>query len=153
MALTASLKGVLARSYSDTNSLRQLRRFPVSGQRTSIVRQRVLRTPANAISQRGRKGGTMGNLSTLMVLLVVWGGFTVILVGLVIFRAVAGIHEENQLFLGNPVAALKNEQVETMKRIKSLDLFIKGFGIVSGALLLLIAALWIYQGIYGAAPG
>jgi len=118
------------------------------------LRQRLLRFPANAIVQRRtEKGGTMGNVSTLMVLGIVWGGFTVILVGLVIFRAVAGIHEENQLFLGNPVAALKNEQVETLKRIKSLDLFIKGFGVVSGALLLLIAALWIYQGIYGQSPG
>ena len=95
----------------------------------------------------------MNGLSPLMLLWIVWSAITVVLVGLVIYRAVVGIHEEDQLFLNRAETAPEQEQAATLKRIKSLDLFIKVFGIVSGALMLSIAAVWVYQGIYGQASG
>lgn len=91
--------------------------------------------------------------SPLMVLWIVWSFVTVVLVGLVIYRAVVGIHEEDQLFLNQPQSASEQEQVATLRRIHYLDVFLKGFGILSGGLLLIIAAMWVYQGFYGQAPG
>ena len=87
--------------------------------------------------------------SLLSTLLVVWVGFTVVLIGLVIYRALVTIHEEDQLFLDRAEAALEREQAQTLARIKHLDPFVKGLTIVSGALILIIAAVWLYRGLYG----
>ncbi len=94
----------------------------------------------------------MENVSLLMILIVMWGGITVVLIGFVIYRAVVGIHEEDQLFLDRAETSLEREQAETLKQIGRLDIFIKGFGIVSGSLLLVIAAIWVYRGLFGAPP-
>ena len=95
----------------------------------------------------------MNGLSPLMLLWITWSAVTVVLVGLVIYRAVVGIHEEDQLFLNRAQTAPEMEQALTLKRIHHLDLFIKGFGILSGVLLLVIAAIWVYGGFYGKMPG
>jgi hypothetical protein len=91
----------------------------------------------------------MNGFSPLTLIGILWSVVTVILLATIIYRAVVGIHEENQIFLDRAEAALEKEQVETLKRINTLDGFIKGLGIVSGALLLIMAAIWFYQGMYG----
>lgn len=88
-------------------------------------------------------------MSGLMMMLVVWGVLTVILIGLIIYRAILGTHEEVQVFLDRAEAALENEQIEVLKRINRLDPVIRWFGIASGGLLLIMTAWWIYQGLYG----
>ena len=95
----------------------------------------------------------MNGLSPLMLLWITWGAITVVLVGFVIYRAVVGIHEEDQLFLSQAQTAPEIEQFQTLKRIHQLDIFIKVFGILSGILLLVIAAIWVYEGLSGQAPG
>ena len=95
----------------------------------------------------------MNGLSPLMLLWITWSAVTVVLVGLVIYRAVVGIHEEDQLFLNQAQTAPEIEQSHTLKQIHRLDLFIKGFGILSGVLLLVIAAIWVYGGFYGQPAG
>ena len=95
----------------------------------------------------------MYGLSPLMLLWVTWSAITGVLVVLVIYRAVVGIHEEDQLFLNQAQTAPEMEQVQTLKRIHHLDHFIQGFGILSGVLLLAIAGLWVYGGFYGQMPG
>ena len=91
----------------------------------------------------------MVGFSPLTLLTGFWSVVTVVLLALFIYRAVVGIHEENQLFLDRAEAALEQEQVETLKRIRVLDRYLKVIGIVSGVLLLAMAGLWVYQGIYG----
>jgi len=91
----------------------------------------------------------MDGMSPLAVLGILWCVVTVIMLALVIYRAVIGIHEENQLFLDRAEAALEQEQVATLKRIKAIEGFIKLLGIASGALFLVVAAIWVYQGLYG----
>jgi hypothetical protein len=95
----------------------------------------------------------MNGLSPLMLLWITWSAITVILVLLIIYRGVVGIHEEDQLFLGRAEAAMEKEQAETLRQIHRLDFAVKAFGAVSGALLLVIAGLWVYGGLYGQAPG
>ena len=95
----------------------------------------------------------MNGLSPLMLLWITWSAITAVLVVLVIYRAVVGIHEEDQLFLNQAQTSPEIEQFRTLKRIHHLDLFIKGFGILSGVLLLVIAAIWVYGGFYGQTPG
>ncbi len=95
----------------------------------------------------------MNSFSPLILLWIAWSAITVVLVVLVIYRAVVGIHEEDQLFLNRAQTAPEIEQAETLRRIHHLDLFIKGFGILSGVLLLVIAAIWVYGGFFGQTPG
>jgi len=91
----------------------------------------------------------MFGVSLLTTLLIVWGVLTVALIGLLIYRAMIGLHEEDQIFLDQAGAALEKEQVETLAHINRLDPFVKGLAIASGGLLLIIAAVWVYRGLYG----
>jgi hypothetical protein len=93
----------------------------------------------------------MDGYSPLALLGILWGAITVVLVALVIYRAIVGIHEDDQLFLARAGAAPEKEQTRTLKRIRVLDAWIKRFIIVSGFLLLILAGIWFYQGFYGPA--
>lgn len=84
-----------------------------------------------------------------MLLVMVWSAITVVLIGLALYRAIVGIHEEDQIFLDRAEDSLQQEQVETLKRIDRLDIFIKAFGVASGSLVLVIAAIWVYRGLFG----
>jgi hypothetical protein len=91
----------------------------------------------------------MNGLTPLEMLAIAWGAVTAVLLALVIYRTVVGFHEESQIFLDRAEAALAQEQVVTLKRINSLDHYIKGIGLLSGVLLLVMAAIWLYVGFYG----
>jgi hypothetical protein len=96
----------------------------------------------------------MEGSSALTFLVTAWSAVTVVLVGLFIYRSVVGIHEDNQIFLDSAEAALENEQVATLKRIRVLDRYLKITAVLSGALLLLMAGIWVYNGINaGQLPG
>jgi hypothetical protein len=81
-------------------------------------------------------------------MMVVWGVLTSVLIVLIIYRALLNVHEEDQLFLSRGEAAMAQEQVEVLKRIDRVDPLIRWVGIASGALLLFIAGLWLYQGLF-----
>ena len=91
--------------------------------------------------------------SLISTLLVIWGIITVALVVVVIYRATVGIHEEDQLFLDRAESALEKDQVDTLARINQLDPILKGLAIASGGLLLVIATVWLYRGLYGPPMG
>ena len=88
-------------------------------------------------------------MSSMMLLLIVWGVLTAVLLGLLIYRALLTVHEEDQIFLDRAEAALEREQLEVLKRIGRLDPMVRWLGAVSGALLLFLVVWWIYQGLYG----
>ncbi len=95
----------------------------------------------------------MDGFSPLTMLLGFWSVVTVVLLALFIYRAVVGIHEENQIFLDRAEAAMEQEQVETLKRIRVLDRYLKIVGVISGILLLAMAGVWLYQGMYPTMTG
>jgi hypothetical protein len=84
-----------------------------------------------------------------MLALSVWGVLACILMGLVIYRAILGNHEEDQLFLDRAEAALEQEQLEVVRRINRVDPVIRWLGIAAGGLLVLIFAWWILKGFFG----
>ena len=91
----------------------------------------------------------MMGVSLFSLMLAVWGGLTVLLIGLLIYRALVGIHEEDQTFLDRAEAALEQEQVEVQQRIRRLDPIIKWLAIASGTLILILVGVWLYRGLYG----
>ena len=93
----------------------------------------------------------MLGVSLFTLAFFIWGGLTAVLLAFLIYRAIVGIHEEDQIFLDSAEAALEQEQVEVLRRIGRLDPIIKGLAIASGSLLLILAGIWLYRGLYGAA--
>jgi len=86
-------------------------------------------------------------MSTLQLLLVAWGVVTVALICVLIYRSSVATHEEDQLFLDDAEAALASEQRAVVARLDKLRRPITVLTVVSGALLIVIAGLWLYQGL------
>jgi hypothetical protein len=81
-------------------------------------------------------------LSTLMV---IWITATVILVGLLIYRALLSNKEDDQIFLGVGEQHMAQEQAALVGKMQMIGRYSLIMGIVSGVLLLVMAGLWTYQ--------
>lgn len=90
---------------------------------------------------------TLFGLSLLTTLLIVWAVFTSILILLMIYRSIVEMHEDDQLFLDESQSNAKENQSETLARLRKLRPYIRALSAVSGALILVIAGIWLYQGI------
>ncbi len=86
-------------------------------------------------------------MSTLQLLLIAWGVVTAVLICVLIYRSSVATHEEDQLFLDDAEAALASEQRAIVARLERLRRPITVLTVVSGALLIVIAGLWLYQGL------
>jgi len=86
-------------------------------------------------------------MSTLTVLLIVWGVLTGIFVLLLIYRSTLSMHEDDQLFLNDAESHLQNEQTELLKRMNQIQPVLKVLGGISGILILVIGCMWLWQGI------
>lgn len=87
--------------------------------------------------------------STLEMLLIVWGVLTALLLILLIYRSTLSIHEEDQLYLDEAEAHMQKEQDEIHARMARIIWPMRVLGGASGLLILMIAALWVYNGLSG----
>ncbi len=83
----------------------------------------------------------------LVWLLIAWGGLTVILVVLLIYRSTLTMQEDDQLFLDESESHMAREQQELMAKVDKINPLVKVLGAVSGLMFLVIAGLFIYQGL------
>jgi len=83
----------------------------------------------------------------LMYLLIVWGVVTAIFLLLIAWRSVLTSHEDDQIFIDAAEEHMAREQRELIKKIESLSRPVMMSGITSGVLLLVIAGLFVYQGL------
>ncbi len=86
-------------------------------------------------------------MSVLTVLLSFWGVITVALIIVMIYRSVISMHEDDQLFIDRAEAQLENEQQEILARLTRTGPYVKYLGVTSGALLMVIVGVWLYQGL------
>ena len=86
-------------------------------------------------------------MSMLMWPLIVWGVLTAVLIILLIYRSTLTMHEDDQLFLDESASQMAQEQMELMAKLNKVTPFVKWLGAASGALILVIAGLAIYQGL------
>jgi hypothetical protein len=80
-------------------------------------------------------------------LAVIWGIFTVGLIILLIYRSTLTMHEEDQLYLDDANSHLQQEQTELLTRMNKLTVPVWVMGAGSGVLLLVLAGMFIYQGL------
>jgi len=80
-------------------------------------------------------------------LAVVWSIFTVGLIILLIYRSTLTMHEDEQLYLDEANSHLQLEQTELLTKVNRLTLPVWVFGAGSGVLLLVLAGMFIYQGL------
>jgi hypothetical protein len=81
------------------------------------------------------------------VLTVSWASVTVVLVGLLIYRALIGMREEDQLFLASGEEHLARDQKVLQDRITSVNKYAVWLGALSGLLLIGVATLWVMENI------
>ena len=83
----------------------------------------------------------------LIYLLIGWGVVTLVFIVLVAWRSVLTSHEDDQIFLDSAEEHMAREQREIVAKINRLSRPILTSGICSGALLLLIAGIFVYHGL------
>ncbi|HKW56439.1 MAG TPA: hypothetical protein VJN42_03700 [Candidatus Acidoferrum sp.] len=82
-----------------------------------------------------------------LYVLVAWGIVTIVFMMLVIRRAVLASHEDDQIFLDPSEDHMAREQQQLVAKINTLSRPIWTSGIVSGVLLLVLAGIWLYDGL------
>jgi len=83
----------------------------------------------------------------LEILLIVWGVLTAILIVLLIYRSTLTMQEDDQLFLEESESHMAQEQMELMAKVNKINPVVKILGATSGLMFLVIAGLFIYQGL------
>jgi uncharacterized membrane-anchored protein YhcB (DUF1043 family) len=91
-------------------------------------------------------------MSPLVWMLTLWGVLTGVLVVLLIYRSTLTMQEDEQLFLDDTKSALEQEQRELIRKVNKLTPFVKILGAASGLMFLVIAGMFIYQGLNNTAP-
>jgi hypothetical protein len=83
----------------------------------------------------------------MFYLLIAWGVVTAIFLALIAWRSVLSSHEDDQIFIDAAEEHMAREQRELITKINGLSRPILTSGITSGVLLLLIAGIFVYQGL------
>ena len=81
------------------------------------------------------------------MLLMVWGGLTTVLIVLLIYRGTLVMREDDQLFLDQSESHMQQEQQELIARVNRVNWPVRILGGASGLLLLIMAGLWVYEGL------
>jgi hypothetical protein len=82
-------------------------------------------------------------ITPMTAMLVAWAMVTCVFIGLMIYRSVIGMREEDQLYLDSSV--LEGQQKEIVAKLDRISPYLKGFGWASAGLLLLIGSYSMYQ--------
>ena len=85
----------------------------------------------------------------LLYLLIAWGVATAVFLALLFRRSLLSSHEDDQIFLDAAEEHMAQEQRELVAKINALSRPIMGTGILAGVLLLLIAGMWLKEGLKG----
>jgi hypothetical protein len=91
-------------------------------------------------------------MSPLVWMLTVWGVLTAVLVILLIYRSTLTMQEDDQLFLDDTKSQMELDQQELIAKVNKLNPFVKVLGAASGLMFLVIAGMFIYQGLNNTAP-
>ncbi len=80
----------------------------------------------------------------ITTLLILWAGFTVVLIGLLVYRGTLRMHEDCQIFLDQAEDHLAKEQEQLTIRMDRLQSWVRMSGAGSAILIVIIAGLEMY---------
>ncbi len=80
----------------------------------------------------------------MTALLILWGGLTLVLVVLLIYRGTLTMHEDDQLFLDSAEDHMQKEQQELMVKMDKLTPWLRICGAGSAGLIVIIVGVWFY---------
>ena len=83
----------------------------------------------------------------IFYVLIAWSIVTAIFMLLLSRRSLLASHEDDQIFLDAAQEHMAREQREIIAKINTLSRPLLTSGIASGALLLVLAGLWLYNGL------
>lgn len=86
-------------------------------------------------------------MTTLTLVTIVFGVFAIGLILLLIYRSTLTMHEEESLYLDDASQHMQKEQTELLVKVNRLTVPVWVFGAGSGVLLLVLAGMFIYQGL------
>jgi len=86
-------------------------------------------------------------MSPMFGLLVVWGVLTAVLVVLLIYKSTLSMHEDDSIMLNETESQLQKDQAEVLAKMRKITPIVKVLGALSGVMILVIAGLFIYQGL------
>jgi len=89
-------------------------------------------------------------MTPMSMLLTAWGILTGILIILLIYRSTLTMHEDDSIMLNDTESQIAKDQVEVLAKMKKITPIVKILGALSGAMILVIAGLFIYQGLNSA---
>ena len=89
-------------------------------------------------------------MSPMYLLVVAWGILTGVLIVLLIYRSTLTMHEDDSIFLHETESQMHKDQTEVIAKMKRITPIVKVLGALSGVMILVIAGLFIYQGLSGA---
>jgi hypothetical protein len=100
----------------------------------------------------GSKSVPRWRMSPMGWMFTVWGVLTGVLVILLIYRSTLTMQEDDQLFLDDTKSTMEQEQAELMQKVNKINPFVKVLGAASGLMFLILAGMFIYQGLNNTAP-
>jgi hypothetical protein len=83
----------------------------------------------------------------LTYLLVAWGVVTAVFIVMFIRRSLLESHEDDQIFLDAAGDQMAAEQRALVAKIMAMSRPLLALGIASGSLLLVMAGVWLYEGL------
>jgi hypothetical protein len=104
----------------------------------------------------GAEGGNFGmgsisvprwRMSPMYLLVVAWGILTGVLIVLLIYRSTLTMHEDDSIFLHETESQMHKDQTEVISKMQKITPIVKVLGALSGVMILVIAGLFIYQGL------
>ena len=86
-------------------------------------------------------------MTPMVGLLIAWGILTTILIVLMIYKSTLTMHEDDSIFLNETESQMEKEQVEILAKVNKITPILKVLGALSGLMILVIAGLFVYQGL------
>ncbi len=84
-------------------------------------------------------------MSTLQMLLIIWGVITALLVLLWIYRSTLSMHEDDAMFIDDSSKNMREEQEALQVRMKKVTPWVRILGAASGLLIIVIAGIAVWQ--------
>ncbi|HKT52371.1 MAG TPA: hypothetical protein VJV96_18865 [Candidatus Angelobacter sp.] len=79
----------------------------------------------------------------MQALLILWGGLTLVLIVLLIYRGTLTMHEDDQLFLDSAEAHMEKEQQELIIQMNKITVWVRVLGTCSVVLIMLIGGIFL----------